>query len=158
MSKPCHSRRRLASYIIYGKALGAADKEFLQKIENTKRQAKASEIKAVTIPFSLSHKPRELIPSKLVPKEISSLPILSEAMGLVEASYLTDDKTGTNAVIFEIGSGGGSWGIIVCPTETDNCRKARSGLKGTVIPWEDGVYFLADWHVKGVSKDYWNKE
>jgi hypothetical protein len=134
-----------------------ADNKFIDQVEQTKQQSKIYEIKAATIPFALKHHPREIIPSKEVPGQISALPILSEAAGEVEAIFLTEDKTGTNAVMFEIGSGFGHWGIIVCPSDNEDCRKARSGLAGTVIPWQEGVYFWASWQVRGVPNEYWNK-
>jgi hypothetical protein len=143
--------------VLVGCGPGQADKEFLGKMERTKQQSKASEIKDIAIAFSLTHKPREVVSSQEVPKFISKLPMLSEATDDVDFNYLTEDISGTNAVMFYIGSGSGYSGIIVCPFDTDDCRKARGSLTGTVIPWDGGVYFWASWKVIGVSKGYWNK-
>jgi hypothetical protein len=44
-----------------------------------------------------------------------------------------------------------SWGIIVCFGDGGLDLKDPM-LRGTIIRWDDGVYFCADWRVKGADK------
>jgi len=150
--------------IIIGNVLGCsespADKEFLRKVDTTKQLYKASDVKAASVKLCSNANPNDFSPNRYVPKEISFLPFFSGSVDMISAEYITNYKDRPNIMWLRVGSGFGYSGLVLCPSATPNeeDQKVLNGFAGTLVPWEDGVYFWADWHVRGVPKKYWNEQ
>ena len=124
-----------------------ADTKFIRQLERTKAEIKASEVRALMIQWFSNKTGR-------IPEKLRTLPILSE--GADDISALSD-RSGTNFMELSVGGGFARQGIVVCLTDSPSNQKELHALKGTVIPWEQGVYFWADWWVRGVPRRYWNR-
>jgi hypothetical protein len=116
-----------------------------KRIEATKKQYKASELRAMMMPLFEKYsfdqsKPEWENYSILdpVPEGIASLPLFEgQQLTNLIVAHLQDD---TNALVILVNSGFDSkWGIVV-NRSTDNRELPQiPGL--TFVPWEDGVYF-----------------
>ena len=114
------------------------EKAIRERIERTKREHSATEIKTRVLPL-FAHYIDKDIPLKEVPTIIKSLPIFEEGPQEIEASFSDDRKSG---ILFIVGSGFGHWGILICKNEIDQSIKERFGRR--LIPWEKGVYFYKE--------------
>ncbi len=120
----------------------AVDAEFMRQVNDTKAHISAAQVKAAALPLFL-----KLDKDTKVPNEILSLPFFKEEGGShVGVGRVENGK----ALFFMQGGGFASQGIIVC--FSDDALK-NTVLRGTIIRWDDGVYFWADWWVMhGVDK------
>lgn len=130
------------------------DVTFVQQVESTKQHNKASEIKRIAIQYCSKYKTNGYTSFGLVPKEIASLPLFSEYQ---PKSVMPSVYPDADIIEFEVGGGFTHQGIFICPTNSDAGQKFLKQFQGTMLPWEGGVYFWADWHVRGVPKQYWNE-
>ena len=154
----------LFSVIVSGCGSSEFDRKFLQQVEDTKKQSTASDIKRIAINyFSQTNK---LLPNlnytgfhyaAPIPTEITSLAIFSEdpPEDVMPISY---QQTGTDVVGFDVGGGFAHQGIFICPANSPSEQEFLKKFVGTMIPWEDGVYFWADWPVGGVPRKFWNEQ
>jgi hypothetical protein len=119
-----------------------ADNEFMRQVNDTKAHTSAAQVKAVALPSLL--KPGK---DTDIPKEILTLPFFkTEGEPEVRVLRDVDDKV----LLFKQGGGFASQGIIVC---FGDASPTNIVLIGTIIRWDDGVYFWADWRVRrGVDK------
>ena len=117
------------------------DIDFVRGIEITKLQCKTSDIKAKALEFSLN-------PKGPVPKEIASIPLFSTLENDIRVS-----SEGTNAILFYAG-GPLHEGVIVVFSDSHPSDEFKKGLAGTTIPWEQGVYFWAEWKVRKMPREF----
>lgn len=100
----------------------------------SKRQHQASQIKAAVLPLltnSAAAKPS-------IPTEVRSLPLFAQDGSSID-TWAVSDAQGNRGLAFVTGSGFGHWGVVVCLSQ--DAEKAAKTLHGTIMPWEDGVYF-----------------
>lgn len=83
------------------------------------------------------------MPLQVLPKEITALPVFPDGPREIYAFFVGGDQAEEMALVVWNGSGFGHWGIVICPS--DKGKKALESLKGTLVPWGDGVYFYKDW-------------
>jgi hypothetical protein len=136
----------LAGYlamVMIGCVQSPADVEFIHRVNDTKAYTSASKVKAAALPWYLK-------PGKEtdIPNEIRSLPFFK---GKNRQNFTVDMFQNGKALIFLQYSSFSAVGIIVCFGDGALDLKDPK-LEGTVIRWDDGVYFCADWRVYGVDK------
>jgi hypothetical protein len=136
----------LASFltmVVAGCGQSPADVEFNRRVNDTKAYTSASKVKAAALPLYL--KPGK---DTDIPNEIRSLPFFK---GTNRQDFCVNMFQNGKALIFLQYSSYSSVGIIVCFTD-DALDLKDPMLDGTLIRWDDGVYFCADWRVYGVDK------
>ena len=101
----------------------------MQQVEKTRQQCKAPDIRAAAEEFALN-------PKGPNPKKIVLMPLF---VGLENS--LTATVEATNVVFFTVG-GPIHHGIFVIFFDTEFSQKFVKEFRGTVIPWDEGVYFL----------------
>src|SRR3990172_9210888 len=114
-------------------------KHFNQKIELTKRQHAASEVRTAVLPlFAMySYGDNRAFPRSELPKELTSLPLFApEGARGMDVGWVMEDP---NSLMFTVGSGFGHWGIVVCRDPDD--RKVHEVLGGHLVQWGEGIYF-----------------
>ena len=122
-----------------------ADIEFVRKVNDTKVYTSASKVKAAASPLYL--KPGK---DTDIPDEIRSLPFFKTEDNS-EPNFIVNMFQNGKALVFLQYNSYASWGIIVCFGDGGLDLKDPM-LRGTIIRWDDGVYFCADWRVKGADK------
>lgn len=112
------------------------DDEFMRQMNETKTQSSASQVKKAALQLSLT-----LDKDAKIPTEIASLPIFKkEGDAFISCTRLESG----NGLFFRQGGGFASQGIIVCFSDD---TLTNTLLRGTIIRWEGGVFFWADWRV-----------
>jgi hypothetical protein len=111
-------------------------KHLYQLRDDTKKQAKASDVQTALVPFFSDGR---MLTNRL-PKTITSLPIFADDSTNIDVS-LTGEST--NVLMLFIGGGFGHWGLIVARPGHD--QEISSWHRDRMTPWEDGVYFFSEY-------------
>jgi hypothetical protein len=122
-----------------------ANVDFNRRVNDTKAYTSASKVKAAALPLYLK-------PGKEtdIPDEIRSLPFF-KTEGDSKPNFRVNTFQNGKALMFLQYNSYASWGIIVCFGDGALDLKDPK-LDGTLIRWDDDVYFCADWRVYGVDK------
>jgi hypothetical protein len=133
------------------------DVEFCQRVESTKAKISASELRAIAVAFFSTNANPWVTPHPLVPERISSLPFFDHTPAReINAHTYSGNQSNFVLVGFQCGGGFEYRGIFITVGDARESKKILDGFVGTMVPWEEGVYFWADWWVRGIPKEYWN--
>lgn len=126
---------------------GCGSRPWESRIESTKQQYKASELRAALLPLFANYHydrttnswgPPNYVALQPVPKEVAALPLFSglRAQQEVLIGALEDD---TNALIIFTQSGTDKWGIVIHRSEDTRELPLVNGQRFTF--WFSGVFF-----------------
>jgi hypothetical protein len=128
----------LLAALVTGCGPDAFLKHLHQLKADTKKDYKAENVKAAALPLfsdsqALTHR---------LPDQIRSLPIFSDGPTNIIVSYPLGN---TNILSFSVGSGFGTWGMVVCRYDGDQRQLTNDAwFRPRLTPWEHGVYFYSE--------------
>jgi hypothetical protein len=134
-------------------ASSVRDKKFIKEVESTKQSISSFSLRSAASDFFSESATNDHVVYETLPERIRILPIFSDdPHGVLIATYRD-----ANVVEFDIGGGFEHKGIFICLSNSENPEQFLKSFQGTICPWTNGVFFWADWHVRGIPKRYWNE-